>query len=205
VSLRQSAPSRPCSSAVGARYREPSRPSLRDLKTSSKVTPSTTSAPPARRPPPEGYRAARLPFVHVSDTLDFSAQPKSYRATARGARGARSGCRLARAASIDIMAILSHMPQGIPVALEVPMTSMSPLRVRQGGSACTCLRPDQHRMAAIYSSRCGCGLVDRFRRSSSSHDYDQRRFPCAKIFCSAKLVTKIRCRTADWALDEEEP
>ena len=48
-------PSRPCSNAVGARPREPSHPSLRDLKASSKVTPFATDALTARRPPPDGY------------------------------------------------------------------------------------------------------------------------------------------------------
>ena len=60
ASLQRSETSRPCSNAVGARPREPSHPSLHDLKASSKVTPFATHALTARRSPPDGYNETRL-------------------------------------------------------------------------------------------------------------------------------------------------
>src|SRR5271154_5387597 len=48
VSLQRSATSRPCSTALGARSRKPSYPSLRHLKASPKVTPFPTTELPSK-------------------------------------------------------------------------------------------------------------------------------------------------------------
>jgi sugar phosphate isomerase/epimerase len=77
---------------------------------------------------------ARLPFVHVSDApVRESYTTEELLHTARMERLPPGE------GGIDIKAILSHMPVGIPMALEVPMTSLSAvegaeavaLRVRQ--------------------------------------------------------------------------
>jgi sugar phosphate isomerase/epimerase len=78
--------------------------------------------------------AARLPFVHVSD----APVQESY-TTEELLHAARVERLPPGEGGIDIKAILSHMPRGIPMALEVPMTSRSAvegaeaiaLRVRQ--------------------------------------------------------------------------
>ena len=78
--------------------------------------------------------AARLPFVHVCDAPvqdSYTTEELLHAGRAERLPPGEGG--------IDIKGILSHMPQGIPVALEVPMTAMSAvkgaeavaLRVRQ--------------------------------------------------------------------------
>jgi sugar phosphate isomerase/epimerase len=78
--------------------------------------------------------AARLPFVHVCDAPvqdSYTAEELLHAGRAERLPPGEGG--------IDIKGILSHMPQDIPVALEVPMTAMSAvegaeavaLRVRQ--------------------------------------------------------------------------
>ena len=78
--------------------------------------------------------AARLPFVHVADApVQESYTTEELLHTARMERLPPGE------GGIDIKGILSHMPRGIPMALEVPMTSRSAiegaeavaLRVRQ--------------------------------------------------------------------------
>jgi sugar phosphate isomerase/epimerase len=77
---------------------------------------------------------ARLPFVHVSD----APVQESY-TTEELLHGGRVERLPPGEGGIDIRGILSHMPGGIPMALEVPMTSLSAvegaeavaLRVRQ--------------------------------------------------------------------------
>src|SRR5208283_2774681 len=99
ASLRQSAPSHSCSSACGARYREPSHPPLCDLKASPKVTPSATSVPPARRPPPGGYREGDgrcctgfwTPATPRPSACAAGRRPKSVDARSRGKVGAGPG------------------------------------------------------------------------------------------------------------------
>jgi sugar phosphate isomerase/epimerase len=77
---------------------------------------------------------ARLPFVHVCDAtvqVAYTTEELLYAGRAERLPPGEGG--------IDIRAILRHMPQGRPVALEVPMTAMSAakgaeavaLRVRQ--------------------------------------------------------------------------
>ena len=76
----------------------------------------------------------RLPFVHVCDAPVQDAYTTEELLHAGRAERLPPG-----EGSIDIRGILRHMPQGIPVALEVPMTAMSAaegaeavaLRVRQ--------------------------------------------------------------------------
>jgi sugar phosphate isomerase/epimerase len=63
---------------------------------------------------------ARLPFVHVSD----APVPESY-TTEELLHTARAERLPPGEGGIDIKGILSHMPPGIPMALEVPMTSLS--------------------------------------------------------------------------------
>jgi sugar phosphate isomerase/epimerase len=78
--------------------------------------------------------AARLPFVHVSDAPvqeTYTTDELLHTARVERLPPGEGG--------IDIKNILSHMPRGIPMALEVPMTSRSAvegaeaiaLRVRQ--------------------------------------------------------------------------
>ena len=78
--------------------------------------------------------SARLPFIHVSDApVRESYTTEELLQTARMERLPPGE------GGIDIKGILSHMPRGIPIALEVPMTSRSAvegaeavaLRVRQ--------------------------------------------------------------------------
>jgi sugar phosphate isomerase/epimerase len=64
--------------------------------------------------------AARLPFVHVSDARvqdSYTTEELLHTARAERLPPGEGG--------IDIKGILSHMPRGIPMALEVPMTSRS--------------------------------------------------------------------------------
>jgi hypothetical protein len=61
ASLRQSATSRPCSTAVGARSREPSHPSLRDFKPSPKITPFATTELPSKAAAPERLLKSQTP------------------------------------------------------------------------------------------------------------------------------------------------
>lgn len=64
--------------------------------------------------------AARLPFVHVADApVQVSYTTEELLHTARMERLPPGE------GGIDIKGILSHMPRGIPMALEVPMTSRS--------------------------------------------------------------------------------
>jgi sugar phosphate isomerase/epimerase len=81
--------------------------------------------------------ARRLPFVHVCDA------PVQQSYTTEDLLHAGRAERLPPGeGAIDIRGILSHMPQGIPIALEVPMTAMTAaegaeavaLRVRQAAS-----------------------------------------------------------------------
>lgn len=80
---------------------------------------------------------ARLPFVHVSDAPvrdSYTTEELLHAGRAERLPPGEGG--------IDIKGILSHMPQGIPLALEVPMTSVSlvqgaeavALRVRQAAA-----------------------------------------------------------------------
>jgi sugar phosphate isomerase/epimerase len=64
--------------------------------------------------------AARLPFVHVSD----APVQESY-TTEELLHAGRVERLPPGEGGIDIKGILSHMPRGIPMALEVPMTSTS--------------------------------------------------------------------------------
>jgi sugar phosphate isomerase/epimerase len=64
--------------------------------------------------------AARLPFVHVSD-----APVRESYTTKELLHAARVERLPPGEGGIDIKGILSHMPRGIPMALEVPMTSRS--------------------------------------------------------------------------------
>jgi sugar phosphate isomerase/epimerase len=64
--------------------------------------------------------ASRLPFVHVCDAPvqdAYTAEELLYAGRAERLPPGEGG--------IDIRGIMRHMPQGIPVALEVPMTAMS--------------------------------------------------------------------------------
>jgi sugar phosphate isomerase/epimerase len=64
--------------------------------------------------------ASRLPFVHVCDAPvqhAYTTEELLYAGRAERLPPGEGG--------IDIRSILRHMPQGIPVALEVPMTAMS--------------------------------------------------------------------------------
>jgi sugar phosphate isomerase/epimerase len=81
--------------------------------------------------------AARLPFVHVSDApVQDSYTTEELMHTGRAERLPPSE------GGIDIKSILRHMPTGIPLALEVPMTAMTAaegaeavaLRVRQAAT-----------------------------------------------------------------------
>jgi sugar phosphate isomerase/epimerase len=67
-----------------------------------------------RIPPP------RLPFVHVCD-----APVQDFYTTEELLHAGRAERLPPGEGGIDIVGILRHMPQGIPVALEVPMTAMS--------------------------------------------------------------------------------
>ena len=78
--------------------------------------------------------ASRLPFVHVADALvqeRYTTEEMLHTARVERLPPGEGG--------IDIKSILSHMPQDIPVALEVPMTAVAAvegeeavaLRVRQ--------------------------------------------------------------------------
>ena len=64
--------------------------------------------------------ASRLPFVHVSD-----ASVKDSYTTEELLHAARAERLPPGEGGIDIKGILSRMPPGIPLALEVPMTAMS--------------------------------------------------------------------------------
>jgi sugar phosphate isomerase/epimerase len=81
--------------------------------------------------------AHRLPFMHVCDAPVQGSYTTEELLHAGRAERLPPG-----EGAIDIRAILSHMPQGIPLALEVPMTAMTAaegveavaLRVRQAAS-----------------------------------------------------------------------
>lgn len=67
-----------------------------------------------------GIPASRLPFVHVSDApvqRSYTTEDLLHAGRAERLPPGEGG--------IDIRGILRHMPPGIPVALEVPMTAMS--------------------------------------------------------------------------------
>jgi len=78
--------------------------------------------------------ASRLPFVHVCDAPVQDSYTTEELLHAGRAERLPPG-----EGDIDIKAILRHMPQGVPLALEVPMTAMTAakgaeavaLRVRQ--------------------------------------------------------------------------
>ena len=65
-----------------------------------------------------GVPAARLPFVHVCD-----APTQAHYTTEELLHAGRAERLPPGEGAIDIKAILAHMPRGIPIALEVPMTA----------------------------------------------------------------------------------
>jgi sugar phosphate isomerase/epimerase len=68
----------------------------------------------------DGIPVSRLPFVHVSD----APVQESY-TTDELLHAARAERLPPGEGAIDIKNILKHMPEGIPIALEVPMTAMT--------------------------------------------------------------------------------
>ena len=90
--------------------------------------------------------ASRLPFVHVCDaTVQDTYTTEELLHTARAERLPPGE------GGIDIKGILRHMPQGIPLALEVPMTAMR----RAEGSEAVALRVRQaaERLLAAQPAR----------------------------------------------------
>ena len=83
----------------------------------------------------EGIPASRLPFMHVAD-----APVQDSYSTEELLHAGRAERLPPGEGAIDIKAIIDHMPRGIPLALEVPMTAMAAaegaeavaLRVRRG-------------------------------------------------------------------------
>jgi sugar phosphate isomerase/epimerase len=68
----------------------------------------------------EGIPASRLPFMHVAD-----APVQDSYSTEELLRAGRAERLPPGEGAIDIKAIIDHMPRGIPLALEVPMTAMA--------------------------------------------------------------------------------